>query len=401
MDTLTAHLASRIRAVDAVNMRTHEPVPTDRSQGAEGRRRGEQPPAIQQLLTLQRGAGNRAVARLLDVLQVDYDPKAGRFHTGHVTVADFLSTLKDSNFFKTCNAGEKARLGNIDTANLTAFDMPSLADVVIQHVAANKQPRINALSPHKSNVLGALVVATPRAPKVSDREENVFKRVIAKATVKSRSKGVPSVIPLANLNDVSTAMSAAVTGTQAAVAARNQELGLAATYAADPSWSTADFAANGLPVRSAHMNLAGWLVQHNAPATLDIPANAWANHHLGPGGDPATGQAIVAIWGNAPNVTAHDIERSTLPNAAKSRYFNEVVMLQLPTPQAQATHAWREYANPTMVGCPFIEFTADQAGGLSRYVWDYVTDTWYVGVHYNWIQGYNPFFHVTGLPPSF
>ncbi|MBE2320929.1 hypothetical protein DVA67_033540 [Solirubrobacter sp. CPCC 204708] len=381
-------------------MRTHEPVPTDRSRPGEPRRRAEQPSAIEQLLALQRGAGNRAVARFLDVQNIDYDPTSGRFHTGHVNAATFVTTLEDSNFYRTCNPAEKARVQNINTANLAAVDMPTLTDVVIQHVANNLAPRLNALTPHRSNVEGALVVATPRAPKVSDREEGVFKRIIPKATLKSRSKGVPSVIPLTDLNDVSAAMSNGVATTQATVAARNQALGQAATYMAQPSWSTADFAANGLAVRSAHMNMAGWLVQHNVAPTLDLAANNWANHHAGPGGHAGTRQAIVAEFGVAPAVTARDIERSNLPDPAKRRYFNEVVMA-LPTPRQRATHAWREYAHGTMPGCPFIEFTADQAGGLSRYVWDYVNDAWYVGVHYNWIQGYNPFFHVTGLPSSF
>ena len=64
--------------------------------------------------------------------------------------------------------------------------------------------------------------------------------------------------------------------------------------------------------------------------------------------------------------------------------------------------AWSGYArscgNP---GCPYIEFAPGQAaGGISRLLWDYVNDLIYVSVHYNWVNGYNPFLQVTGTPAT-
>jgi hypothetical protein len=361
-------------------------------------RRPEPPTRYDRLLALQRAAGNRAVARFLDVQQIDFNPLSGNFHTSHLDVPMFLQTISGSNFHGACNQAEKGRLQNVDGANLAALDVPRLATAIIQHVANNRQPRIDALTPHRSNLEGALVVAAPR--EVSDKEENVFKRVLDRASHKSRSKGTPNQIALAALTQFEPDMANGVNFIHGLVTARNQELGTLNTFTAEPSFSSADHAVNGLPARSAHMNMAGWLAQHNAPATLDVAANAWAQQMALTGGGMYRSE-IVRVFGGAPaGVTAAMIESSDLDLQVKRRYYREVMFTTLATPRQRATHAWREYANGTLAGCPFIEFTATNAGGLSRYVWDYVNDRWYVNVHYNWVLGYNPFFLVNGLGPS-
>lgn len=361
-------------------------------------RRPEPPTAYDQLLALQRGAGNRAVARFLNVQQIDFNPLSGNFHTSHLDVATFLQTISGSNFHNACTQNEKGRLQNIDAANLAALDVPRLADAVIQHLTNGSQPRINALTPHRSTLEGALVVAAPR--EVSDKEENVFKRLLNRASQKSRSKGTPNRIALASLTQFEPEMANGVNFIHGLVAARNQDLGVLNTFTAEPSLSTSDHAANGLPVRSAHMNMAGWLQQHNVAATLDVAANAWAQQMAVSGGGMYQSE-IVRLFGAAPaGVTPQMIESSDLDLQVKRRYYREVMFTTLGPPRQCATHAWREYANSTLPGCPFIEFTASGAGGLSRYVWDYVNDRWYVNVHYNWVLGYNPFFRVDGLGPT-
>jgi hypothetical protein len=94
------------------------------------------------------------------------------------------------------------------------------------------------------------------------------------------------------------------------------------------------------------------------------------------------------------------MEDAELDDAVMRNYYREVLHVTLPTAAQKARHAWRQYADPQFPGCPYIEFTASDAGELSRYVWDYQNDQWYIGVHYNWVHGYNPFIFVRGMQPS-
>jgi hypothetical protein len=307
----------------------------------------------------------------------------------------FLATIAGSNFANALNAAEQGRLQNINGANLAALDMPRLADAVILHVAG-AAPRAAVLAAHKSNVEGALVVASPK--EVSAKEENVFKRVLDKATTKSRGKEAPSVVALAALEPE---MSAGVAALQAQVQANNQAMGDINAFTRNAAFTSGDVASDGLPGRGGHMNMARWLPHHTVAPALDVAANAWAQQMAVSGGGNYQAE-IVRLFGAAPaNVTARMIEYSDLDVAVKRRYYREVLGITLATGRQRATHAWREYTLDTLPGCPYVEFTAENAGGLSRYVWDYVNDLYYVGVHYNWVLGYNPFFRVTGLPGSF
>jgi hypothetical protein len=412
MGRVKAHLRAQERIVDASDMRFAEPTRSERARSPERRR--EAPPApIDQILALQRSAGNRALARFLKVKPFDYQPTDGGYLSSHLVIADLHRKLNGGAFEGALDKPEKERLDKIDDANLEAIDIPTLATRVIEWLAVPK--RRDKLKVHKAELENALAYAAPR--ETSGKEEGVFLQVKERFTKESRAKGVPNEV---NLNQLAPEMRNGVNGLIAILQARNATLGQMATYTADVNVDPGQRATIGLTsVRSAHTNAAGWLPPQKVPPTLDTHALTWARGIAsapvpapGPAPLPAPAPAVAAPaaagptprdairakFGNVPkDVTARAIETATdLPAVVKVRYYNEVLAVRLPNAAQRARHAWWQYADPQWQGCPFIEFTASEAGGISRYVWDYTNDRIYIGVHYNWVHGYNPFILVRG-----
>lgn len=154
-------------------------------------------------------------------------------------------------------------------------------------------------------------------------------------------------------------------------------------------------------IRSAHTNNAGWLAPTNRPATtaLDAAALQWARGIINrPAIDPGRAALVAKFTVNLTGVDALAIENlDTLPAADRQDYYTNVHVPTLGSAAALIRHAAFRYADSTFPGANFIEISADGCGGLSRIVWDIVRDQYYEGAHYHWVEGYNPFIHVTGL----
>jgi hypothetical protein len=158
-------------------------------------------------------------------------------------------------------------------------------------------------------------------------------------------------------------------------------------------------------IRSAHTNNAGWLNPSTMPPTtaLDQAAVVWAQTFLARGAADPGRVAMVTRFGPAlAGVTALAIEElDTLPPVDKLAYYTNVHVATLATAPNLIRHGARRYADSTFPGAAFIEVSAEGCGGLSRIVWDIMRDQYYVGAHYHWVEGYNPFIHVTGLGATY
>jgi hypothetical protein len=377
-----------------------EPARDDRERAVE-RRRETAPPRTPQILALQRTAGNRAVAAMLSrslaVTGINYDQGKGTHTPEEIPVETFRDALRNSAFLGKLNGQEKERL-KIGTANLQAADLPALAQVVVDHVAGQLPARRLALAAYAGEVEAALVKATP--VKVHDQDDvDVFNRIKLQATM-SRSKGTPNTITLANLGKVLDRAAAGTTSLNARVKANNANSADVSQYMAQPDLAPSLVVSYDLPVRSPHTNGAGWLPASSAPTRLDVAAATWAA--TAATAPTNVGRSLSAAFGTPPNgVTARAVEETAqlVPEARKQYYAR--VWSQL-NARRRAEHAWTQYTSSWgAVQGAFIEFTAEKGLGVNRFVWDLINDRYYVSLHYNWIEGYNPFFEVTGLPSSY
>jgi hypothetical protein len=157
-------------------------------------------------------------------------------------------------------------------------------------------------------------------------------------------------------------------------------------------------------VRSAHHNEARWLRHHESPnlePALNTQARAWLSH-VAANGSPAE-QADINPHFPAParaTATSIQVEQSALPVPLRNQYFTTRFTLVAAT-RAQRCHVnCARYANQFRPGTTYIEFTVTGAEGMSRIVWDFVDDLFYGNTHYNWVDGFNPFFLITGTPAT-
>jgi hypothetical protein len=111
-------------------MRFVEPVPQVRERAPERRREPPTAP-VEQILALQRSAGNRAVARFLDVSPYDWEPDEPHGKTSHTDIPILLRELKGSAFERVLTAKEITKIEGVNAADLTATDIPSLATAII------------------------------------------------------------------------------------------------------------------------------------------------------------------------------------------------------------------------------------------------------------------------------
>jgi hypothetical protein len=332
---------------------------------------------------------------MLDVYPYDWEPDQPHGKTSHTDIPILLRELKGSAFESVLTAKEITKLEGVHAVNITSPDIPSLAAAIINWLVDAK--RVATVITQRGALEDALARAAPR--RVSVKEEGVFVRVSERFVVKSRSKGVANEV---ELNQLEPAMRDGVNAMQQTVAARNALLGELNTYTSQPQLSPATQASLNLTeIRSAHTNRSGWLPSTVVPAALDQAAETWARGVAVNGKGNARAEIQAKFGGEGERATsALALEDAELDDAVMRNYYREVLHVTLPTAPQKARHAWRQYADPQFPGCPYIEFTASDAGGLSRYVWGYQNDQWYIGVHYNWVHGYNPFIFVRGMQPS-
>jgi hypothetical protein len=399
----------------------------------EGRRETEEasrsraaarPSLPARVLALQRAAGNRTTAALLGahlqrairVRNIDYDPKAQRFHQSPVLAGDSIVTsMKETGFWTRLNADEKAATAHLDEApDVIEDDIPRLATSIINRLAPSAARR-TVLANYRGELeyaLGASVDyaeehATVAIRKANPKEKTVFRGLNAQATTRSRAKGTAGTILQAGLPPAAQAWLTRLTGD---LLARHDELNARDQYLAlvARNFNAADAVSHDLAGREPHQNRARWLPdnvasQDQEPA-LDTAVRAWLTQVSN--NPAATLHAeLAAAFPVIANVTALQFENTQLSIGAKRAYYHLVLHATLPTRAEKARLAWRRYALQYLPNdlpdCPYIEFTAQNAGGLSRAVYDFVNDRIYVGVHYNWVDGFNPFFHVTDAAATY
>ena len=365
------------------------------------------------MLALQRSAGNAAVARILSadrplvsreviVENIDYEPpkiqgQPGTFHRSHIEIPQIERRLKDSNFWTALATNEIERFRGMDAARPrpTGEDVPSLATAIINYVAGGRAARVIALGQHRAELEQALGTAAPA--EVSEREAGAFHRIRSAATSMSRSKGVASVVDPGKLLAESKGF---LDNFAARLVARHKELGQVQLYPGlDPGLrDPLQRAGYALGVRSPHLNRARWLPDREAPVgepQLDLSAAQWASN-LAQTGDAGERNEIQRAFGVDPAPTGLEVESSWLTPKLKRRYLHEVFHDAVPGKAAKVRLAWARYAKAYGApACPYIEF--DGGAGIARIIYDYVNDAFYISSHYNWVDGYNPFFRVDGM----
>jgi hypothetical protein len=398
-------------------MRVGQHVEDERAVHREPSRRS-QPPApapLADLLALQHDAGNRAVCSLLArsaprtlsrlrVTNIDYDPKTQHFHHSDIVVADFLTLINNSKFYDDLRTNERRNLSTIGTAVVQAQDIPHLAEAVVDHVvlpaapSADHTDRVQALlQSHRPAVEGALAKAAPK--EASPKEEGVFERVLHVASLKSRAKQVASEVQLTKLEDT---MQNYLNGLAVMLNSKHDELGALQTYLDEPGAAPRDRVGLPLMRETPHENQAGWLppvVSVNPAPTLNQQTVTWVTNITNTAGDRHRPE-VVRVFPVPGAATAALVESSDLDDEVKQRWVRQVFRPVVASRADRSRLAWKRFADPGFANCPYIEFAATGAGGLSRTVFDFVNDVVYINVHYNWVGGFNPFFKVLGMPQT-
>jgi len=349
------------------------------------------------------------------VRNIDYDPRAAHFHPSPVlAAASIVRNMKDTGFWQYLNKTEEAEAQRLDEPpDVIEDDIPRLAVSIINRIAV--PTRRNALTAHHAELEHALgqsvdyaeETATVAIRKANPKEKGVFRGLIAQATGRSRAKGTAGTIQMAGLPQAAQTWLSRLTGN---LTARHTELNTRDDYLAlvERNLNTADAVTHDLAGRDPHQNRAGWLpdnvVSADREPALDTAVRAWLTQVSNTPGAPLRAE-LGAAFPVIGTVTALQFENTQLSVGAKQDYYDQVFNVTLPTRAEKARLAWRRYAiqylPADLPDCPYIEFTAQNAGGLSRAVYDFVNDRMYVGVHYNWVDGFNPFFRVTNAPATY
>jgi hypothetical protein len=354
-------------------------------------------------LQMQRAAGNqavgRALAREIRVTPVDYNPESQRLIHSTVEGNALKAQIRQAQaLYDVLSGPERQRLDKLHQQTLQGTDVPTLADAIIGYLAAGTKGRAAAIGAQKSLLEEA--IAAVAQTKANTAEKGHFRQVQGMASYMSRNKGTPNTLPWAQ---VTGDLRSAVTNLTAKLQTRNQYLAGTNYAALDPNQTSTGRATFQFDqVRSPHQNRAGWLQAHAAPsveAALDTAAQTWLANIRATGNAAAQAQINqkFPLPALAP-FTSRQVEDSNLPAVMRQHYLNNDFAQTVTTGDDRITLAWSRYAQDFMAGCPYIEFTAEDAGGVSRFIYDYVNDELYANTHYNWVDGFSPFFHITGGP---
>jgi len=344
----------------------------------------------------RRDAFSRVIQRRVRIQNIDYDPERSAFRHSDFDVTKIVREATASGFWETLNSTERTNLQSMGTADLTASDVPSLATAIIAHIqgSASRGATLTAVKNQLEHALGRAATV-----EVSTKEAGVFNTILDECTSRSRTKGGANQVNLAKLPDkTKTCLRSIVTKL---TAQHNLLRNIRSYTRAFDGVASSGRASYGLDiVRSAHTNRAGWLpaVAVATPeAALDTAVRAFLTN-LAANGTPTEKTDVAGEFPTIATVTAQEFEDSTVAAGIKRQYFNNVFAVKV-TSADRVRLAWKRYVTDTSTS--YIEFTAADAGGVSRVVWDFVNDRFYICVHYNWVLGYNPFFQVNGLSSTY
>lgn len=360
--------------------------------------------AVRAVLEMQRSAGNRAVGRLLSraltVTAVDWKPMAGSGEDSTVDARALKAQITQTRaaaLWNLLQGVEKQRLDQLGRQNLQGPDVPSLAVAIIGFLAGNDRVRIRKISVQQS-VLEEAIGAVATTP-ASGAEKGHFREVQGMASHMSRAKGTPNTVPWANVppGDLRNFVIHLTTKLRQ----RNQYLA-AGNYAAHDGATTSMQRASYrfAQIRSPHLNRAGWLPTHavvDPEPALDTAAQAWWTR-ISTTGTVAEQAELNLHVPVGVGITSQQVEDSGCSQALRQNYLSNEFANTASTPAARISLNWARYTAGSFPGCPYIEFTAEDAGGVSRFVYDYVNNRLYANTHYNWVDGFSPFFEITGGP---
>lgn len=352
----------------------------------------------------QPASARPVIQRLVRVQNIDYNPQTGNFLSSNFDVGNIVRELQATNFWARLNRGEQTNLrnlANVGAANVLGNDVPTLATGLIAHVTGGGGGRVGALTPHVRELEHALGRAAAR--EVSDREETAFNTLHNLCRVKSRAKGVPNEVRFQDLPvRARTSLQSLIKQLRKAHNILNQ----IPLYIRNEVESSGRASSQFTTVRSPHENRAGWLPQP-AVVTREAALNLAVANYITPlmwtslsSNARAKIRALTGgTYNNAPATAVEDYCFFTL--ADRQNYFNNIFAPTVPTKQDRLRLAWDRYVRSCNVNnCPFIEFAAENAGGVSRFIYDFMQDRFYASVHYNWVNGFNPFIWIRNTPPT-
>lgn len=352
------------------------------------------------------GSSSPVIQRVVRVENIDYIPgesqsQPGAFKHSDFVVKDIEAELKRTSFWARLTGKEIDSLHEMSASNIKGVDIPSLAKNIIAHISANSQFRFNALMGFSKELEHALGEAS--ASEASDKEVSVFKTILKECTLRSRSKGVASEVDLDKLPPGTKDF---LQKLNAIIKTRHLELDDVAKYPLLDSKGidSSSRASAKLNVRSPHENKAGWLPQFKA-ATKEKALEGAIPEFLKQFSRLARSSAKAdrveylrrTDWFEGKPIEIEN--RTKMPENLKKVYYRDCFAETVNTRAQRAQLAWARYVNQFgETNYPYVEFTAENADGVSRVIYDYMNDIFYITLHYNWVQGFNPFFKINKTP---
>jgi hypothetical protein len=359
-------------------------------------------------------ARNSVVQPLFEISPTDVDPINGPTTSAFLPAQfpQIWNSLANTNFRTTLiqNPAVRANFTHafIDNALAAAQpDVPTLAVAIVHAVAGASIPIRNALLQNVGDL--ELALGTHAHTNAGGGDIAHFRALMnAGGVVPSRRKGAPNTMSLLALTGADLGTATALNHVIAAVTNRNNALNTVTDYVA--GWTPRSRASEAfIGIRSAHQNGAGWLLQFTAgAAVLEAALLARANidglalQGTGKPNKVAMGIALVNAFTAAAQASDVEVAVDASGDVSLQNYFYRTLFwTAVPTKANRVLLAWARYATDSgaIANCPYIEFAG--GGWASRFIWDYVNDRFFLSAHYNWVDGFNPFFQITGTPATF
>lgn len=322
--------------------------------------------APQHLMRLQGVVGNQEVQRLLagapsiqrTLTITNYNTTAGGVAENQV-----LNTaqVRDAITRMVSNSRHRATiLSNLtqqDSANAASPDVHSLAQTLCGAITdATTLAQVR-------DAIGSTLINTNR------EEADEFDALLERASnPKSRAKGTPNEIARTSLpGDLPTKVQTITTK----IGTINTKLAALALTDFDNVYPSAWAVTvkDGLDIRTAHDNGAGWLPAGNVAATF-----------------AAYDQRVQRVVGRGPVQAA--IRQGTYTEAGA---MVRAASAQLGAAERQY-YAWAAHSGDSR--SPYIEISVP-GNKNGRVVYDFENNRFFYTIHYNWHKGYNPFFLIT------
>lgn len=387
---------------------------------------------VQRLMTQNRVAvsqslGRRAVSagriqRDIFVENIDFNPIAPKdtaMSHGYIDVKKFPNQLKENltQFYSTGLQGGsrqgrvndpyvnfRGKLNDVieevkkyavkgeDTPTYKAADIPKLTDVIVKDLKKIYGEKGVVMGAWEGMVKGvsdavssALITTLHDDHSMEGSEKSAFDKLIQNAGVAaSREKEKPTKLSMSKLGDVKNAVQTAYDEikkyhTDMKKTAFQFELtddNLMRNY-----WGDMPF------YQGNHTNMAGWLPARVLPASwMNTLSNAIK-----------TDAGVAAIPGLVSALNAKTPQATFTKNYKWKQAYNAAFAIAA---NAYDDNAFRQMAWLAMGSgvSAYIEFNLPgQSDGISRLLYDFVGNKFYVTAHYKWRDGYNPFFEITDL----